>query len=275
MPKFLEIGKDFAEQLKKDNIAVFAAGVAFFFFLSLAPITMIVCSALSFFPDIRDSLLLTVIDITPDSFVPLAITLISQIYERTGKILPIAILVTIWTSGKGMLGLMRALNEVNEVEENRSYIVLRIMASFYMLVTVGGILVTLGLSILGQSAIDGLTGMFPGLSTLLYWVSGFRFLIIWALLAVAFCLIFTYIPNKELKLRYQIPGAVFTAISWSVFSYLFFLYISHTRALSLYGSLSTIFLLMLWMYFCIYIMLVGANLNKYFKPVIQVFMKKK
>lgn len=267
--------RDFLKMLKEDNISSFAAGSAFFFFLSMAPITMIVCGILSFFPTLMENIILSVISITPDTFEPLMITLITQIYERTKGVLPIAILVTVWSSGKGMLGLMRALNEINGVEENRNYIRLRVMASFYTLVTIGGLLTTLGIVVFGNGILRYLEKNAGPLSLLVQGIYGMRFVFVWLFLTVAFTIIYTYIPNKPLKMRFQIPGAVFSALTWSVFSFLFSIYMNSGNAMSLYGSLSTIVLFMLWMYFCIYILLIGANFNKYFRPVIRVFLKKK
>ena len=267
--------RDFLKMLKEDNISSFAAGSAFFFFLSLAPITMIVCGILSFFPTLMENILLSVIAITPKAFEPLVTTIIAQIYERTRSVIPIAILITIWSSGKGMLGLMRALNEINGVEENRNYIKVRVIASFYTLVTIGGLLTTLGIVVFGNGILRYLENNVGPLSVLIEGIYGMRFVFVWLFLTVAFAVIYTYLPNKPIKMRYQIPGAVFSAVTWSIFSFIFSIYVNSGNAMSLYGSLSTIALFMLWMYFCIYILLIGANFNKYFGPVIRVLLKKK
>lgn len=267
--------RDFLKMLKEDNISSFAAGSAFFFFLSLAPITMIVCGVLSFFPALMENILLSIIAITPKAFEPLVTTIIAQIYERTRGVLPIAVLVTIWSSGKGMLGLMRALNEINGVEENRNYIKVRVIASFYTLITIGGLLTTLGIVVFGNGILRYLEANAGPLSIVIEGIYGMRFVYMWLFLTIAFTIIYTYLPNKPLKMRYQIPGAIFSAITWSVFSILFSIYVNSKNAMSLYGSLSTIVLFLLWLYFCIYILLIGANFNKYFRPVIRVLLKKK
>lgn len=38
---------------------------------------------------------------------------------------------------------------------------------------------------------------------------------------------------------------------------------------NMYGSLTTIVLILLWLYFCMYIMLIGAEINAYFEEKIQ------
>ena len=64
----------------------------------------------------------------------------------------------------------------------------------------------------------------------------------------------------------QAPGAVFSSVCWYLFSIGFSLYVTYTPGLNnMYGSLTTIILAMLWLYFCMYIILLGAEINSYFE----------
>ena len=54
----------------------------------------------------------------------------------------------------------------------------------------------------------------------------------------------------------------------------FSVYVEKFRGMSTYGSLSTVIIMMFWLYCCLYILLIGANLNRYFGPLIQLVMKK-
>lgn len=273
--KLVIIFRDFSKQLSRDNIGAFASSTAFFFFLSLVPMLMIICSVLPYTPLTEDNLMSAVTRITPDSMDPLMISIISQMYARSTNILPIAIIVTIWSAGKGMLALMRGLNVVNGVVENRNYFILRIASSFYTIITLVALLLSLLFSVFGKVLVHSLTKGIPQISNIVSAMIHMRFLFVWAFLAFAFTFIYTYIPNKKLKLRYQIPGAIFASISWSIFSYCFSVYVDDFNGMLTYGSLSTIILILMWLYFCIYILLIGANMNRYFRPVIKVLMKKK
>ena len=75
-------------------------------------------------------------------------------------------------------------------------------------------------------------------------------------------LIYKFLPNRRDKFRKQIPGAVFTALGWMVISWIFSVYVDVFQGFSsMYGSLTTIVLIMLWMYFCMYSILLGGELN--------------
>ncbi len=69
------------------------------------------------------------------------------------------------------------------------------------------------------------------------------------------------------------PGAVFAAVVWSVFSWGFSIYVTYGNSYGIYGSLSIIIIVLLWMYFCMYIIMIGAYMNRYFSPVNKVLVQ--
>lgn len=275
MKKIYLIFRDFARQLTRDNINAFASSTAFFFFLSLVPTLVIVCSLLPYTPLTEGNLIEAVTGLVPGFIETVTVSLIKQIYERSVSTLPVAILILLWSSGKGMLALMRGLNVVNGVTENRGYFFLRLEASFYMVITVAALFLSLGLSVFGEFFLHTAIKVFPHAVRLVSLLMKFRFLFVWGILTLVFSITYTYVPNKKLRLRYQIPGAVFSAVGWNVFSFVFSIYVENFNGMSLYGSLSTIVIMMFWLYCCLYIFLIGANLNRYFKPVIKVFLHDK
>lgn len=266
--------RDFSRQLAKDNVSVYASGTAFFFFLSLMPTLIIVCSLLPLTSLTEKNLLIAAVKVMPDFLDSLTVLMIKQMYEQSAKILPFAIIIMLWSSSKGMLGLMYGLNVVNEVSETRNYFLLRLEAMFYMVITVAALLISLALSVFGKAIVNSIYASFPDIGVLFYLFMRFRFLFVWILLTVVFTITYTYVPNKRLKMRFQIPGAVFTAVGWSLFSFVFSVYVEKFRGMSTYGSLSTVIIMMFWLYCCLYILLIGANLNRYFGPLIQLVMKK-
>lgn len=266
--------RDFSRQLAKDNVSVYASGTAFFFFLSLMPTLIIVCSLLPLTSLTEKNLLIAAVKVMPDFLDSLTVLMIKQMYEQSARILPFAIIIMLWSSSKGMLGLMYGLNVVNEVSETRNYFLLRLEAMFYMVITVAALLISLALSVFGKSIVNSIYVSFPDIGVLFYLFMRFRFLFVWILLTVVFTITYTYVPNKRLKMRFQIPGAVFTAVGWSLFSFVFSVYVEKFRGMSTYGSLSTVIIMMFWLYCCLYILLIGANLNRYFGPLIQLVMKK-
>lgn len=93
----------------------------------------------------------------------------------------------------------------------------------------------------------------------------FRGLIMLVMLIVFFDVIFTALPNKKLTFKSQIPGAAICGVAWYIFSIGVSIYVDYFNGFSMYGSLTTIALIMLWLYFCMYIMMMSAEVNGHFQ----------
>ncbi len=258
---------DFSNKMKKQNISTFAASTAFFFFLSIVPMLIMICTIIPYTPLTEENLVEAVTDLTPDQVDGLAESLISDIYDKSAGVLSVALIATIWSASKGVMALMRGLNAINGVEEKRNYFVVRVIASFYTVVMLIVVILSLFLMVFGDQLVTLTLHRIPQLQQIVSFAMNFRFLLVWAVLSVLFAAVYAYVPDKKLEFREQIPGAVFSAVVWSVFSWAFSYYVTYGNTYGIYGSLSIIIIVLLWMYFCMYIIMIGAYLNRYFQPV--------
>lgn len=88
-----------------------------------------------------------------------------------------------------------------------------------------------------------------------------RFVII-PLLFVLLLLIYTYVPGGRRTLRTQLPGTIFATAGWLIFSRVFSFYFLHFWRLSyIYGSLTAVILVILWLFVIINLIFLGAGLN--------------
>jgi membrane protein len=74
-------------------------------------------------------------------------------------------------------------------------------------------------------------------------------------------LIYTYLPNRKANLRFGVPGALVTAVGYSLGQIAFAIYTAHTNFAQIYGTLSALFVLMLWAYYVCMIFLFGAHVS--------------
>lgn len=273
--KVFHIMRNFARQISRDNVSAHAASTAFFLFLSLIPLLMLICAILPYTPVTEAMLMEIAVSLTPDSANGLLIYLIGEVYDRSAGVLSAAAVVTVWTAAKGMMALMRGLNAVNGVTEQRGYILLRIEACLYTVLMLAAMVLALVILVFGNTLARLILRQVPRLEMLLSLFLHFRFLPVWLMLAAVFAIIYTYVPKIRTRLRYQIPGALFAAIAWSVFSWGFSIYVDLFHGLSMYGNLTTVIIIMLWFYFCMYLLLVGANINRYFYPAIRFLYRRR
>ncbi len=256
--------KTFMKRLKNKNIGTHAASTAFFFFLSLVPMLIMICTIIPYTPLTQQHLIDAASELLPQQLRPLVVSLIANVYEKSAGVLSVAIVVTLWSAGKGLMALMQGLNAVNGIEEKRNYFHVRIIASFYTLVMLLGVILSLFFMVFGEQIVNLALYRIPALQAAVSIAMNFRFIVAWILLSVFFAGIFAYVPDEKRKFRDQIPGAVFAAVGWSIFSWFFSAYLNYGNAYGIYGSLSIIVIVLLWMYFCMYLLLIGACLNKYY-----------
>jgi membrane protein len=75
-----------------------------------------------------------------------------------------------------------------------------------------------------------------------------------------FFLIYKIIPNKEVHFKSALQAAFFTGMLWELAKHLFSWYVIHFARYSiLYGSLSTLFVFILWVYYSSTILIVGGE----------------
>ncbi len=270
--KLCMIGSDFSAQMKKQNISAYAASIAFFFFLSIVPMLIVICTVIPYTPLTEENLVQAITDITPDIADPLAESLVAEVYERSAGILSVAIIATLWSAAKGVMALIQGLNAVNGVTEKRNYFVVRGVACFYTFVMLIVVILSLFLNVFGNRFVDIALYRIPQLKRLVSLAMHFRFLVVWAVLTLLFAMIYAFLPDDKLRFREQIPGATFSAVVWSIFSWGFSLYVNNSDSYGIYGSLAIIIIILLWMYFCMYIIMIGAYLNRYFLPVNRILV---
>lgn len=273
--KLIKIGMNFNIKMSEKNISAYAASTAFFIFLSLVPMLMVICTMIPYTPLTEENLTKAITEVTPNQIDPMVTELIRDVYQRASSILPLAAIIMIWTAAKGLLALMRGLNAVNDVQERRNYFVVRFVAALYTVVMLIATVISLVIMVLGSKLVDVVLAKIPQLEVLFSLIVNLRFIFSWVVLTLLFAVIYTYVPSKKLRFREQIPGASFTAVVWSVFSWGFSIYLNFSGSFSIYGSLSLIIIAMIWMYFCMYIILVGAYLNNFFNPVNKVLVDRR
>jgi membrane protein len=161
---------------------------------------------------------------------------------------------------------MKGLNAVYEIKETRQNILLRVIAAFYTLMFAVMLIATMVLFVFGNRLYYWIEQKFPKLMDTALVIISLRTILGLIILIAFFLVIYIVIPNRKPNLFNELPGAMFCAAGWMGFSYAFSYYIDHFSNYSAtYGSLTAIVLFMLWMYFCMYLLFLGAELNLLFE----------
>ena len=266
--------RDFSWQMTKKNISAFAASTAFFLFLSMIPLLMALCAVLPHTALTEENLINAIMRFTPDAMNGLVISVVSDVYARTAGTITVYAIVTVWSASKAVLALIYGLNEVNDFIERRNYFVLRFIACIYTVIILLAMILALFVMVFGNVIVDFLLMDIPPLHIFMRFFLHFRFLFSWVVLTLIFGLVFAYVPSGKVRFKEQVPGAAFSAVLWSVASYAFSVYVDNFNGFGTYGGLTTVVILMIWFYLLMYILLIGAHINRYFGPVYKFFARR-
>lgn len=260
--KFQKVYQSFS----KHNMSVYASSASFFIILAVFPAIMILLNLIQMTPLSPDDLVETLNSFVPEAISPLLGTIIDELYSKSsGTILSMSVLAALWSASKGVLGVERGLNHIFETEENRGYFILRLISAVYTMVFIIVMVFVLGLLVFGNRIQIMLENRFPVLSQFTGYVISIRTLLSVCILTLFFTCIYKFFPKRKTTLKRQLPGAIFSTFGWMLFSFFFALYVDNFGNFSyMYGSLTTMILLMLWLYTCIYILFLGAEINMLF-----------
>ncbi len=263
--RILARARTFIEKCKKDNISAFAAQSAFFIVLSLIPFIMLFISLVQYTP-VKEGMILNMVhSVMPTYISPFLIGIIHEMYNNSIGIVSVAAVVAVWSAAKGIQYLMGGLNSVYDIEETRNWLFLRFRAILYTLLLVIAIVASLTLMVFGNSLQYLFTQYLPIIANITFWILQRRSLILLAILILFFAVLYKMLPNRKATFKSQLPGSVMAAVGWAFLSFGISIYVDYFNGFSMYGSLTTIILVMLWLYFGIYILLVCAEFNNVYE----------
>ena len=262
---FLTLTVGIGEAIAGNHVGAYAAQTAYFFMICMIPIILLLLTLVQYTPVTKADVMTAVIQVFPSSVDSMMTSIVNQVYNQSMGIIPVTVLVALWSAGKGVLAMSTGLNCVYQCRETRNYVLLRLRATLYTVMFILVIILLLVLSVFGNSLNLFIGEHVPILAKAADQLIQARVFIAPVTL-ILFCLLtYEFLPNRRDRWMKHFPGAVFAAIGWMVVSWVFSVYVDIFEGFSsMYGSLTTIVLIMLWLYFCMYSILIGGVINVMF-----------
>lgn len=255
------------KKCRDDEINAYAAQSALFIILSGIPFLIVILSFFKLTPLSMSDLYSAIRAVCPPYFQALLISMIEEMYDQSAGLLSVTAVAAVCSAAKGIQYMTNGFNNVLGLEENRNWFVMRFWAIVYTLVFAVVLILLLVLMVFQRSLVDFLKLYFAGNGVLLFFTSWIRWLLLLFALVLFFCVLFAALPNRKLSVRKQFPGACFTTVGWLVFSYGLSVYVEYFNGFSIYGSLTTLVLLMFWMYICVLLLMIGMEINVVVQPL--------
>lgn len=246
------------------NIPLHASYAGYFIVLSVFPALLLVLSALRYTGLKVEDLLEMLHGVLPEAMMGAAQELILSVYNNaSGAVAGLSAFTALWSSSKGIYGLLVGLNAVYGVSEDRNYFFTRGISVLYTFAFCIVILLTLVLHVFGNTLIAMLHSIdIPGVQFVLGLLD-LRFFLLLTMQSLLFTIMYMLLPNRRNRFLESLPGGLFASLGWLVFSNLYSVYVTHFPSYAnIYGSVYAIAITMLWLYFCMSILFFGGALNK-------------
>ena len=241
------------------NIPVYAAHAGYFLVLAVFPMLVLLLSLLRHTGIAVQTLTDGLQGFLPEALLPAAKRLILSTYQNTsGTVISLSAVTALWSASRGVYGIRKGLNAVYHVSESRGYFYTRGVSVVYTLLFLGVLLLTLILSVFGNT----IAQHFP--VSFFANVVDLRFVVLLLTQTALFTAMFMVLPNRKNRFLNSLPGAVFSSVGWLGFSRLYSEYVEHFTGFSnIFGSVYAVAVSMLWLYCCMSIVFYGGALNYY------------
>ena len=253
------------ERIVDNNVVIVSAGVAFFGFLAIFPAIM---ALISIYGVVMD----------PQQIEQQVSKISSMMPEQTHEILQyrvdnfikpeeeslgwgtfFGILLGIWIGNLGTKSLFRGINIAYGTESKRGIIKNNGLTLLFTFGAIILIILSAALIVAFPTLIEKI-GLPDNIESLIGWL---RWLVMGIVLVGSIGLIYNFGPKRRRPgFMWVIPGAVFAACLWLLASWSFSFYIRNFWNLGeIYGSISAVVFLLLWLFISTFIVLLGAELN--------------
>jgi membrane protein len=248
-----------------DRVFLLAASVVFYAMVALFPAIAAGVSSYALFADASTigQHLAIASDIIPQGTLELLQNEISRIASKSDGRLTLGFLtglaIALWSANAGMKAIFDALNIIYDEDEKRGLIWLNVESLFFTMCAIACLLLALGAVVVFPLflAAFGLSSMDEPLIGVLRWP------LMFLLVLFGVSVLYRFGPSRTRpKWRWVSVGSVFAALAWLAVSSLFSFYLANfANYNATYGALGAVVGVMMWMWFCTVVVLMGAQLN--------------
>ncbi|MBR2786884.1 MAG: YihY/virulence factor BrkB family protein [Clostridia bacterium] len=255
--------KKFFAHLDKHKISEYTAQCAYYTILSFIPFIILVVTLLKYAPMQKETLIEIIGNIMPENMTDVTIGIIQEVYSKSIETISMSAIFVLWSARRGFYALSKGLQNVYETHKEYNFLWLQIKSIILTIIFVIAIVSALLISVFGNSMLQFVQIKF-NISSDIANIFHFSKAGMYFVLFIIFVLMYRFVPGHKMKIKKQIPGAIVATIGWYIISLIFSTYLENFKGFSLmYGSLTTIVLTMMWVYFSMYIILIGAEINNF------------
>ncbi|HEV7990533.1 MAG TPA: YihY/virulence factor BrkB family protein [Gemmatimonadaceae bacterium] len=258
--------KKTVEEIGEDRIPSLAAQTAYYFFFSLFPLLLFLTPMLGLIgngQELMQSLLGRLSTTMPADTLSLVRRVLGEIVTSSGNagVMSVGVLLAGW-SGSNIFGaLMDALNQAYDVSETRPWWKKQVLRVGVLLIAGGIMIVATGVFLDGERLAQWAgRALHLGNAAVLAW-SVLQVVFAVALLVALGAIVYKLLPNVQQRWAHVIICSAITTLLWIVATLAFRFYVQHFGSYNkTYGTIGAVIMLLTWMYYSMFVVLVGGEL---------------
>ncbi len=258
--------KFFFKGLFEGRLTVRASAISFDFFLALFPSIIFFFTIIPFIPisDFQTQLMQTLQEIIPATLWHHVSSTIEDIIIRPrSDLLSLGFILALYFSTNGVNSIIEGFNSSFHTIIQRSWLQQRLISLFLVFVISFLIIIAVTLQIAGNFAMRFLVreGLLTDHFTIII-IQVVRWILIFTTFLFSISFLYYIAPAKKRIFRFISPGSLIATLLIILTTYGFNYYIENfNRYNALYGSIGTLLVFLLWVYFNSNIILIGFELN--------------
>ncbi|GAB4074422.1 YihY family inner membrane protein [Barrientosiimonas marina] len=261
--KTVNFAQTLFQRITGDDILGTGAQIAYFLLLSLFPFLLFLVSLVGYLPLDTEVIINFIERYAPTETFKLIRDNVNQLVSnQSGSLLSLSVIGTLWAASNGINAIMKGFNRAYELEEDRSFILRRLIAIGLTIAMILVICVAFLLPVFGKM-IGEYIFAFIGLSDgfIAVWDT-MRWLISSIILFIVMLVLYTLAPSMRIHFKNVVWGALFATLGWQLSSLVFSFYVNSIgNYAATYGSLGTVIVLMIWFYLTGIIIMIGGVIN--------------
>lgn len=259
------IGLQVKDEIGDNNVSIVSAGVAFYAFLAVFPAigALVSIYGLAMDPQSLQGQLERISQVIPQQAFSILQSQLEQLVSTSGNALSwslvIGILLSLWSANKGTKSMFTGLDIAYDTNNNRGFIRQNALTLLFTFLAVVVVIVSIAVIVIFP-AIVGHLGLPSNIENLIAYG---RWFILAALVIYFIAAVYKYAPSKETpSFKWVLPGALLATFLWLIASWGFSFYVKNFGSYGeVYGSISAVVVLLLWLFLTSFIILLGAELN--------------
>ena len=246
-----ELVMDFVKKCNDDHVTAFGSMSAFFMLLSMFPFMLVFLTLTQYLPFTKDDVINLLINIFSFEKKALIVSIVNEVYQKTeASIFTFSLITALWASSKGVYSIIKGLNSVYDIQEDRNYFVVRFFSMLYTVVFVIMVIAMLILWVFGNMLYQYIAINLPVIASIAGFFLQKRAILTVVILSLLFMVIYRFLPDRKSSFFKQWPGALVAAFGWIVVSVVCSMFMEgFTSFTFLHGSMAGIMILLLYKYF--------------------------